>query len=365
MIEKGIRGDQPRPANARPIFSNSRNRSRLVRSNPSSCPRYSPEPVAQYSVASSDSGGSARAYLAGEPRSSPIWACGRELSCSRCASRSTARARLRPPVFATHPGARIAASEAALGGVRPNVAAAGGKSTFIAAARRAAQAAGQDPKSRQARPEPFKKNGNENGSLRIKVMTRVKSLFLAASIVAIIVGSIQFAGNIFDFGIFDTNDAKFANSARTGYGKRRHRLRYLRVRDIGHSRRRPARLLERAAGCASKCTGRCRCHLTLLVPPTLPSLTPAAPPPAASAVPTQPPLNLNPTGQGSPSLLSPPALNPSSLGTAPGPKGDVTGSIARAPADARPNRQPHRQPNRQAPRYCRPPSEGHGCATRQ
>ena len=135
------------------------------------------------------------------------------------------------------------------------------KSTFIAAARRAAQAAGQDPKSRQARPEPFKKNGNETGSLRVKVMTRVKSLFLAASIVAIIVGSIQFASNIFDFGIFDTNDAKFANSAEPDTANGDIASDSLRVRDIGHSRRRPARLLERAAGCASKCTGRCRCHL--------------------------------------------------------------------------------------------------------
>ena len=37
-------------------------------------------------------------------------------------------------------------------------------------------------------------------------------MFLAASIVAIIIGSIQFASNIFDFGIFDTNETKLVSS---------------------------------------------------------------------------------------------------------------------------------------------------------
>ena len=104
-----------------------------------------------------------------------------------------------------NPGARIVASEAALGSVRPAVAATGSKSSFIAAARRAAQAAGQDPKARSPRADASKGNGK---SLRSKMMTRVKSLFLAASIVAIVIGSIQFAGNIFNFGFFDSNNAK-------------------------------------------------------------------------------------------------------------------------------------------------------------
>ncbi len=103
-------------------------------------------------------------------------------------------------------GARITASEADLGDARPNPATPGGKSSFIAAARRAAQAAGQDPKARPSRSDLSK--GGENPSLRTKVMKRVKLLFLAASIVAIVIGSIQFAGNIFDFGFFDLNDAR-------------------------------------------------------------------------------------------------------------------------------------------------------------
>ena len=55
-----------------------------------------------------------------------------------------------PPPLHANPAARIAASEAALGGARP-AAAPGGKSSFIAAARRAAQAAGQQPNGRAPR----------------------------------------------------------------------------------------------------------------------------------------------------------------------------------------------------------------------
>ncbi len=341
MIEKGIRGDQPRPA--------IRETEILELTQPAATGPVEPVIPAPDTAPSLSPNTALQIPIPAAARE-PIWPAAAEFSnlglrpASSAVVDVPADQPLEPgsgrPVFATHPGARIAASEAALGGARPNVAAAGGKSTFIAAARRAAQAAGQDPKSRQARPEPFKKSGNETGSLRIKVMTRVKSLFLAASIVAIIVGSIQFAGNIFDFGIFDTNDAKFANSAEpdTANGDI--------ASDTSESETsatladgQPASL-SAPPGAPVSAPADADVTSSLLAPPTLPSLTPAASPPAASAVPTQPPLNLNPTGQGSPSLLSPPALNPSSLGTAPGPKGDVTGSIARAPADARPNRQP-------------------------
>ena len=46
--------------------------------------------------------------------------------------------------------------------------------------------------------------------MRSRVATRVKSALLAASIVAIIAGSFQLLGNIFDFGIFDTIESKLA-----------------------------------------------------------------------------------------------------------------------------------------------------------
>ncbi len=104
-----------------------------------------------------------------------------------------------PPPLRANPAARIAASEAALGGSRPAVAS-GGQSGFIAAARRAAQAAGQGPTGRVSRAEPADAAASQTPSLRSKMMKRVKSLFVAASIVAIVVGSFQIADNILDPG---------------------------------------------------------------------------------------------------------------------------------------------------------------------
>jgi len=95
--------------------------------------------------------------------------------------------------------ARIAASEAALGAAA-TATATGGKSSFIAAARRAAQAAGQQPNPRAQRPEPTA-TAEPQTSLRDKLMKRVKSLFIAASIIAIVVGAVQIAGTFSQFGI--------------------------------------------------------------------------------------------------------------------------------------------------------------------
>ena len=110
------------------------------------------------------------------------------------------------PLMRANPAARIAASEAALGGTRP-AATAGEQSGFIAAARRAAQAAGQKPSTRGSRAEP--PAGQEPGpSLRSKMMKRVKSLFIAASIIAIVIGSIQIAGNVLNRGSSGTQTAQ-------------------------------------------------------------------------------------------------------------------------------------------------------------
>ena len=232
------------------------------------------------------------------------------------------------PRLATHPGVRIAASEAALGVARPSVVASNGKSDFIAAARRAAQAAGQDPKGRHARPEFIKIKAGEPASLRPKVMTRVKTMFLAASIVAIIVGSIQFASTVFDFRIFDTNEAKVVNSPEP---------------DTATSE-----IAAESASIASA-TKAADADITasLLAPPTLPSSTPAASPPspASAPAPIQPPLDV--TDQTlPPASIAPPLVTAPLVGGTPGPKGvpkpksDITGSIAPAPADASVNRQP-------------------------
>ena len=240
-----------------------------------------------------------------------------------------------PPGIGVQLGARIVASDPALGSLRPTTATNASKSSFIAAARRAAQAAGQDPKSRPARPQPFRTGNAKNKTLRTKVVTRVKLLFLAASIVAIIVGSIQFASNVFDFGIFDTIDAKFANSPDPDTAST----------DIAAEPAEPETATALAddqpksatapATAPAPAVADADVTASLLAPPTLPSLTRAVPP-ARAVAPIQPPLSLSPTAQTSSPILISPTLNPPLLGGAPGQKSDVTGSLPRAPADARP-----------------------------
>ena len=99
--------------------------------------------------------------------------------------------------------ARIAASEAALGQARPGSSTnADGKSNFIAAARRAAQAAMQNEAATASKPKADKKKKAESGekSLSNRMMRRMKSLFVAASIVAIVVGSVQIAATMLHVG---------------------------------------------------------------------------------------------------------------------------------------------------------------------
>ena len=233
-----------------------------------------------------------------------------------------------PPTIGVYQGARIVTSEAAPGSLRSNTSTNASKSSFIAAARRAAQAAGQDPKGRPARPQSFNTGNAESKSPRTNVITRVKSLFLAASIVAIIVGSIQFASNVFNFGIFDTDDAKFATTADPDTTNTDEESADPgAATTLADDQPKPATAPPAAAD--TNATG------SLLAPPALPGLTPAAPPPAAAPL-IQNPLDPSPTAQPSLPTLMSPALNAPLLGGTPGQKADVTGSIARATTDARP-----------------------------
>jgi localization factor PodJL len=108
------------------------------------------------------------------------------------------------PASNADPAARIAASEAALGGVRPAITSVpSNRSAFIAAARRAAQAANKDTTPRRPRSAAEFMNpegGEPDPSMRERLMKRVKSLFIAASIIAIVVGGVQIAGNVVNFG---------------------------------------------------------------------------------------------------------------------------------------------------------------------
>jgi localization factor PodJL len=233
------------------------------------------------------------------------------------------------------PGSRIAASEAALGIARPGAVASGSKSSFITAARRAAQAASQDPKNRP-RPELHKVGGGEKISLRGEIARRGKGMLLAASIVAIVIGSIQLTSNIFDFQIFESQDAKLANTFAT---------------DANSDSAVQNAENETTASIAVEKTDTSKLPegdgtANLLAAPALPSLTPARP--TTKADPAAP-LSLNTfdsSSDGRAPVLNPPLLNPPALG-APTPKNEATAAIARNATETRPNRQsaPAAQPS--------------------
>jgi localization factor PodJL len=231
-----------------------------------------------------------------------------------------------PPVFRATPAARIAASEAALGGSGPSPTGAGGKSGFIAAARRAAQAAVLTPSERIPRAEPVEIEDDAPPSLRAKLTKRIKSVFIASSLAAIVVGSIQIAGNYFDFGkpanravqLTTTPDAEMAKYLGKELGKD----------DVATSESNGVAASDKPEMDANAApAGSAAGPLAL---PKLPGIPALAPPTVGSAaVPAAPP-NFNLTTQSVPSLLSPPVLNTRSDSA----KSDVTGSIAR-PAGAR------------------------------
>jgi localization factor PodJL len=235
--------------------------------------------------------------------------------------------------FSPHPGARIVASETPGIGRSDNVAPTS-KSAFIAAARRAAQAASQDPKTRP-RSEPHKAAGAEKISLRGEIARRGKGMLLAASIVAIVVGSIQLTSNIFDFQIFESQDNKLANTFAT---------------DVNSGSAVQNTENETTASIAVDKTDTSKPEddgtANLLAPPTLPSLTPARPTTKAGTAAPLPLAMLDSSGDGSAQLLNPPLLNPPAL-TAPTPKNEATGAIARNATETRPNRQsaPAAQPS--------------------
>jgi localization factor PodJL len=237
--------------------------------------------------------------------------------------------------FSPQPGARIVASEVAPGIGRPNNVAPASKSAFIAAARRAAQAASQDPKNRP-RSEPHKAAGAEKISLRGEIARRGKGMLLAASIVAIVVGSIQLTSNIFDFQILESQDTKLvstfatdANSDSAVKNTENETTASIAVDKTDTSK------LPEDDGTAN-----------LLAPPTLPSLTPARPTTKPGTAAPLPLTMLDSSGDGSAQLLNPPLLNPPAL-AAPTPKNEATGTIARNTTETRPNRQsaPAAQPS--------------------
>jgi localization factor PodJL len=105
-----------------------------------------------------------------------------------------------PPTMRGTLAARIAASEAALGDSNPRDAAGpAGKSGFLNAARRAAQTALSQPAPRATTWADDGETADEAPpSLREKLTKRVKSLFVAASVIAIVIGGLQIGSSYFN-----------------------------------------------------------------------------------------------------------------------------------------------------------------------
>jgi localization factor PodJL len=207
-----------------------------------------------------------------------------------------------PPTLRANPAARIAASEAALGGTRPAGPATGlsNKSNFIAAARRAAQAATQERPVRAPRSAADFMHA-DTPKARTSLFKRVKSLFVAASVIAIVIGGVQIASNFVDLG--GPND-KFAQ-----------------VSDVV-----PKKTVEKEP------TDR------IEAPATVAAATEPAPLPPTAAAPEAPRPSSGPAGLPSVALVQPGASGPTpALWSAPGANlpGFATGSISR-PAAALP-----------------------------
>ncbi|HEX3440873.1 MAG TPA: hypothetical protein VHT93_11050 [Pseudolabrys sp.] len=201
-------------------------------------------------------------------------------------------------------GVRIAHAEAALGNARPAPAAAG-KSSFIAAARRAAQAAVQEASARIPRvgaETPAVDDGREpSPSRRGTMMKRMKSLFIAASIVAIVVGSVQFMGSL----VYHAPVAQQAPKPKL-------------------SEAAPDTTEADADDAQDTTDSPAANPLTPAAPATTQSVNPQTISPAT-------PRNANQSAQGLPlSMLAPPML----MSPAAQNKGDVTGSIPRSGRDA-------------------------------
>jgi localization factor PodJL len=202
---------------------------------------------------------------------------------------------------------RIAASEADLGGTRPAAAGStGAKSSFIAAARRAAQAAGQQPGTRAPRPQATGSSKAGRSPLRTQMARRVKSLFIAASVIACVIGSIQIVGPILERGQAPrTKTVKISGADTLTSG---------------------TNSITAAPEAETNETGKPGAPdgsaTNVLEPPTQLGDIPLVPP--AGNLAGGPPLNLNTAAQGLPPLLNPPMLET---------KRDVTGTIPHQAGD--------------------------------
>lgn len=118
----------------------------------------------------------------------------------------------RPGARAATPSERIAASESAISGIPTAPKEPVSSSSFIAAARRAAQAAAAQPEKpargaktgTKAGPDRAKDKGKDGGST---ITSKIRSLLVGASVVVIVLGTFKMAMNLLDGGSAPTPQA--------------------------------------------------------------------------------------------------------------------------------------------------------------
>jgi localization factor PodJL len=105
----------------------------------------------------------------------------------------------RPPGRMASPSERIAASEIAISGIAPGTREQPSTSSFIAAARRAAQAAAAQPKDNKAkRPAPLKDPANDTAKGSSNITSKIRSLLVGASVVVIVLGTFKMGMTLLD-----------------------------------------------------------------------------------------------------------------------------------------------------------------------
>jgi localization factor PodJL len=223
-----------------------------------------------------------------------------------------------PPHLHANLAARIAASEAALGGSHPQTASIAGKSSFIAAARRAAQAAVHQPTTRPSPADHFTPQDGAGSTVRDRLMRRVKSLFVAASVIAIVIGAAQIASNRIDFGSTASKTAQ-SEAGKSETGKSETGKSADRIGDNAAEMDADSAAEMPSLNAASDAPATVAANPAPAMPNVLPGPLPLEPPAAA-----KPPAPLAPpeTTDGLPPVLSAPGAQ------LPG----ITGSIPRRPA---------------------------------
>jgi localization factor PodJL len=106
----------------------------------------------------------------------------------------------RPTGRAASPTERIAASESAISGIPATPGAPVSTSSFIAAARRAAQAAAAAPTGDKAGRGPLKQSANGQAKEPSTITSKIRSLLVGASVVVIVLGTFKMAMTLLESG---------------------------------------------------------------------------------------------------------------------------------------------------------------------